>query len=80
MNLPAFLALLDELLELPAGTLKPGDRVEEFGWSSVASVGFMALADDHFDFVPNPRRLAKVETVQDLIDIVSDETGAKLAA
>ena len=54
-----FLLLLDELLELPQGTLKGGEVLEDNGWSSIAVVGFIALADEQFGAAVLPARIAK---------------------
>ena len=61
-----FLSLLDELLELPPGTLGESDALEQHGWGSLAAVGFMALADERFGEAPSPIDLAKCQTPGDL--------------
>lgn len=61
-----FLLCLDELLELPAGTVQAQDALEEHGWSSVSAIGFLALADEKFGEAPPPSQLAKCKTADDL--------------
>lgn len=80
MQKTEFLQLLDELLELPANTLHGSEMLEDYGWSSIAAVGFMALADEHFGLEISSRRLARCVSVQDLIDIAGDQILCEIAA
>jgi acyl carrier protein len=66
MDKNEFLECLDELLELPPGTVAAGDALERHGWSSVAVIGFLALADEKFGEAPSPALLAKCRTADDL--------------
>lgn len=63
-----FLELLDELFELPAGTLKGTERLEDLeGWNSLGMMSFIALANEHFGVTLSPRQFLNCETVDDLI-------------
>jgi acyl carrier protein len=63
--------LLDELLELPAGTLKGPERLEDLEhWDSLAMVSFIALADEHFEVAVSPRLFANCNTVDDLLGLI----------
>ncbi len=66
MTQSEFFLLLDELLELSPGTLQGGESLEEYGWSSVAAIGFLALADEYLGGAPSPAELARCVTGNDL--------------
>jgi len=71
MNREELLALLDELLDLPAGTLNGSERLDELQkWDSLAIVGFIALVDEHFDYTISPREFANCRTINDLLGLV----------
>jgi acyl carrier protein len=68
----AFLIQLDELLELPAGTLKGDEELEDLeNWNSLAMVGFMTLVDEHFKIKLSPRQFVNCATVNDLLSLTS---------
>lgn len=70
MSRSEFLAKIDELLELPAGTLRGPEKLEELeNWNSLAVVGFIGLADEHFGVTLAPRLLAGCATVDDLVKL-----------
>jgi hypothetical protein len=65
-----FLLELDEILELPAGSLKGPEKLEELGqWDSTAVIGYMALADANNGTRVSPRQIANCATVEDLLDL-----------
>jgi acyl carrier protein len=73
MDRKEFLTLLDELFELPPGTLKGGESLAELGrWDSTAMLGFMALADEHCGLMLPPRQFASCATVGDLLALLGD--------
>mgnify|MGYP001253787821 CR=1 FL=1 len=68
MTREEFLQSLDQALDLPAGTLKGGEKLEELdSWDSVAMVTFIALADEHSGVNVAPRQIASCVTVNDLL-------------
>ncbi len=70
MTREEFLTQLDELLELPAGTLKGGEKLEDLEhWDSLAMVSFIALADEHFNMRLSPRQFVTCNTVNDLVQL-----------
>lgn len=70
MSTPEFLAKVDEILELPAGTLKGAEKLEELeNWDSVAMVSFIALADERNGARLNVKQLAACETIDDLLKL-----------
>ncbi len=62
-----FLAQLDELLELPAGTLKGPELLGSLeGWDSLAVLSFIAMVDEHFGQPVSPKAIVACKTVDDL--------------
>ena len=74
MNTTEFLLLLDELLELPGGTLKGPEPLRSFPqWDSLAVVSFLALAGSQLEMAVDPGKIATAETVSDLMELVKDK-------
>lgn len=74
MKTSEFLLLLDELMELPAGTLKGPETLDSLSqWDSLASVGFIALVDRHLGMAADPGKIAAAETIADLVALVKDK-------
>jgi acyl carrier protein len=70
MTREEFLAELDELVELPPGTLKGPESLESLDqWTSMAIVGFLALADTYNGTKLGPTQIAKCSTVDDLLKL-----------
>lgn len=75
MTRPEFLVLMDDLLELPTGTLTGSEKLENLeGWNSLALIGYMALVDEHMGVKLSPRQFLTCQTVDDLLSL------AKVAA
>jgi acyl carrier protein len=71
MDRPTFLPLLDEILELPGGTLKGPEKLEDLeNWNSLAMVSFVALVDEHFNYAISPRQFVNCATVDDLLGLI----------
>jgi acyl carrier protein len=71
MSRQEFLAVMDELMEMPPGSLKGPELIDEMeGWNSIAMVGFIALADEHFGYIVSPRNFASCRTVDDLLNLI----------
>lgn len=71
MDRQTFLPLLDEILELPAGTVKGPEKLEDLeNWNSMAMVSFVALVDEYFNYTVSPRRFVNCETVDDLLGLI----------
>jgi acyl carrier protein len=70
MNHEEFLKELSEILELPDGGLKGDERLADLdGWTSIAMVGFIALADEKLGKTLSPRQFANCRTVNDLAQL-----------
>jgi acyl carrier protein len=71
MSKQEFLDQLAELIEEPAGSLTGSEKLETLeNWNSIALVGFMAMADEHFNIRISPRQFASCNDVDDLAKLV----------
>lgn len=65
------LELLEDMLELDAGTLKPETMLEDLEeWDSIAVISFIALVDDEFDKVIKGAGVKGQKTVADLMALM----------
>ncbi len=65
------LEMLEEMLELDAGTLEPDMELDSVdGWDSMASLMFIVLMDEQFGKEVNGEDIKKLTTVQDILDIM----------
>ena len=72
MTREEFLNSMDELMELPRGTLKgtePLNAIEQ--WNSLAMISFIALADSNNRVSLSPRQMMRCTTVSDLLRIAN---------
>ncbi len=68
------LVLLEEMLELKPGTLKPETVLEDLDeWDSIARISFIALVDDEFDKVIKGAAVKEQKTVADLMTLMEVE-------
>ena len=71
MDRQTFLRQVDELFELPPGTLKGPEALESLeNWNSMAMVSYVALVDEHFQYIISPRQFANCNTVNDLLGLI----------
>jgi hypothetical protein len=69
-----FLKALDELLQMPHGTLKGAEKLEEVtNWDSVAMIEFVALVDTNNHVTLTPRQIAQCKTIDDLLALAKVE-------
>lgn len=74
MNNAKKLELLEEMMELDAGTLTPETELESLTeWDSIALISFIALLDDEFDKVIKGALLKEQKTVADLMSLMEAE-------
>lgn len=66
MSDPDVLALVEEILEVPAGTVDMTSNLEDLGWDSLSNLNFISIADDRFRRTIDPERLARSQTPKDL--------------
>jgi len=71
MTKSRFFLLLDEMLELEAGTIKHGQLLADIPkWDSLAIMGFIALLDEHFALSVPATKINECRTVDDLAQLV----------
>jgi acyl carrier protein len=69
-----FLRSLDEILELPPGTLTGTESLSDYAlWDSTAMVSFMALVHEHSGTNLVPKALEACAGVADLLKLASVE-------
>ena len=74
MTREEFLAELDGLVDLEPGTLQGPEKLEDLDqWTSMAIVGFIALADTYNGTKVGPTQIAKCLTVDDLLGLAKVE-------
>ncbi len=73
MTRDAFLQLIDDVLEQPAGTIRGTETLTEFStWDSVAVVSLIALIHSDLGVVVQPRLLRECKTVADVLALVGE--------
>lgn len=65
-----FVADIERLVELKAGTLKGDERLDSVGWDSLAVVSFIAHMDSKYGISVAPDRIQGAKTIQDLFAAV----------
>jgi acyl carrier protein len=72
MDRKEFFSVLEEITETNPGVIKGEDRLEEMqGWTSLAAIEFIAMADERFDLKIEARQLEKCSTVDDLVALLN---------
>jgi acyl carrier protein len=72
-----FLKRFEDILELDAGSLKGDEPLMSLdGWDSLAVVTFIAMVDENFETALSPAKIAKSQTVADLISLLGDKITA----
>ena len=75
-----FLKGLEELYDLPAGSLQPGTLLGSLAeWTSLGQVEFMAFADEEYEAAVSGEQLRGCRRIADLESLVSKTSGAGLA-
>lgn len=63
--------MLEEMMELEAGTLTPETKLNDIEeWDSIALISFIALMDDEFDKVVKGSVIKAQKTVADLMALM----------
>ena len=73
MERAAFFHSLEEMMELPGGTIHGDEELVSLGkWDSMAVLNFIALADEQFAFAVDPEVIAACVTPNDLARVLGD--------
>ncbi len=71
MDIIAFCAKLDEALDVPPGTVQPGQALDQLeGWDSIAVLAFIAMADTEYGINVPGKEIAECRTVNDLAHLI----------
>jgi acyl carrier protein len=77
MQAEAFLREIEATIELPEGSLKGDERLEDIPeWDSLAVISFIALVDEKLGLAVDGEALANAETVADLLALVQEKLAA----
>ena len=75
MTREEFLQSVDRLVEVPRGTLKGPEYLNDLeNWNSLAMISFLALADTNNRVALSPRQLMACTTVADLLEVARVES------
>ena len=67
MDRDQFLVRMDELLELPSGSLKGPEQLEDLeGWDSLAVLSFIAMMDETYGVTVATKQIVACKTVDEL--------------
>jgi acyl carrier protein len=76
MDTKTFCAKLDEVLDVPAGTVQPGQALDGLeGWDSVAVLAFIAMADAECGVAVPANAIPECRTVDDLLNLILRQKG-----
>ena len=76
MTRTEFLLEMDEILDLPAGTLRGHERLEELqNWDSTSLITFIALAETNGVSI-SPGQIVTCSTVADLLRLAQTENSS----
>ena len=77
MQAEAFLREIELALELPEGSLKGDEKLEDIPeWDSLAVISFIALVDEKLGLAVDGEKLAETKTVDDLMGLVREKLAA----
>ncbi len=70
MTRDEFLLGMDELLDLPAGTLRGHEKLEELeNWDSTSLISLIAMIDTNSGVHISPRQIVGCSTIADLLQL-----------
>lgn len=73
MKRQEFLAEIEEMLEVEAGSLKGDEPLTDLPWDSLAVVSFIALADEYLEVAVSPQGLVQAKTLGDVLALVANK-------
>jgi acyl carrier protein len=77
MSRDEFLLEMDEILDLPPGTLRGHERLEELqNWDSTSLITFIALAETNNGVAIFPSQVVTCATVSDLLRLAQADSTA----
>lgn len=71
MDIKAFCSKMDEALDVPPGTVRPDQALDQLeGWDSVAVLAFIAMADTEYGITVPAKDIPECRTVDDLANLI----------
>lgn len=70
MNRDDVLATIEDILEVPRGSVQLDAALDELDWDSLASISFIAALDQNFGLRVDPQSLSSATTVEQLLGLV----------
>jgi acyl carrier protein len=71
MERESLIRLFEEIVEADAGAITGNETLRDLtGWSSLAAIEFIAMADEKFGIALQARRLSECATVNDLMGLL----------
>lgn len=65
------LTILEDVLEMESGTLKPDTKLSEMqAWDSMAHISLIAVCDDEYGKKLTGEQIRSFNTVQDVLDFM----------
>ena len=77
MTTAEFIQFVEETLEVDSGTVALTDVLDDIEWDSLANISFIAEVDTRFGVSLDSERLAKSETVSDLLGLLTGAISSK---
>lgn len=71
MTKPEFYAALDDIFELPVGTITGDEMLSSLTWDSLAVVSYIATCNGLFGVVLPGERVKATKSIADLVALVS---------
>lgn len=71
MDEKEFIALLEEVLEVDAGTISLTDELANYDWDSLSVLGFISAIDTSLNVTLDAQQLADASTPTDLLVLVN---------
>ena len=65
-----FYAALDDILDLPLGTITGGEQLKELTWDSLAVVSYIATCNGMFGIVLSGDKVKATKSIADLMALV----------
>jgi len=71
MNIKEKLSLIEEMLELEAGSLSPEDSLDQYDqWDSLAALSLIVLLDENFSKQISGEKIKGLKTINDILRIM----------
>jgi acyl carrier protein len=68
------LAMLEDMLEIDAGTLTPETKLDDLvEWDSIAVISFIALVDEQFNKTIKGSQIKEFKTIADALAVMDAE-------